>query len=181
MDKLRVFFILLLSIGSKTFIKAIYGRAVVLGSFFKSIYSPYIRCRSGGKIIIKNVNFRSGVSIFADGGILEINEGAFINSGCSFNTRKKIYLGKNVLIGEGVKFYDHNHQVDDFYNVSFDLFEEAPIHIGDNCWIGSNCVVLKGVSICNNVVIGAGTILRKNIEESGVFVSDGRGGIKKIK
>ena len=41
-----------------------------------------------------------------------------------------------------------------------------PIVIGDNCWLGADVKVMPGVSIGNNVVIGAGSIVTKNIESN---------------
>jgi acetyltransferase-like isoleucine patch superfamily enzyme len=49
-------------------------------------------------------------------------------------------------------------------------FECSPVVIGDNCWIGSNVIILKGVSIGNNSVIGAGTVIAKNIPPNSVVI-----------
>ena len=38
-----------------------------------------------------------------------------------------------------------------------------PVHIGKNCWIGANAVVLPGITIGDNVVIGAGSVVTKDI------------------
>jgi maltose O-acetyltransferase len=41
-----------------------------------------------------------------------------------------------------------------------------PIHIGDNCWIGGNTIVLPGITIGNNVTIGAGSVVTKDIPDN---------------
>lgn len=41
-----------------------------------------------------------------------------------------------------------------------------PIHIGDDVWVGSNTVILPGVTIGNNVVIGAGSVVTKDIPDN---------------
>ena len=45
-------------------------------------------------------------------------------------------------------------------------FNTDDIKIGNNCWIGSNCVILKGVTIGDNCVIGAGVVLSENVESN---------------
>lgn len=47
-----------------------------------------------------------------------------------------------------------------------------PISIGDNVWIGANCTILPGVTIGNNAVIGAGSVVTKDIPESVVAVGN---------
>lgn len=44
------------------------------------------------------------------------------------------------------------------------------IKIGNNCWIGSNVIILPGVEIGNNVVIGAGAIIAKNIPDNSTVI-----------
>jgi len=69
------------------------------------------------------------------------------------------------LFGENVNIYVHKHGSDS-------LFREQglePVSIGDNCWIGSNTVILKGVKIGLGVVVGAGTILSKNVPDNSIM------------
>ena len=51
-------------------------------------------------------------------------------------------------------------------------FNTSPIKIGNNCWLGSNVIVLKGVEIGNNCVIGAGCIIYKNIPAGSVVINN---------
>jgi acetyltransferase-like isoleucine patch superfamily enzyme len=101
-----------------------------------------------------------------NGGFLEIKDRVFFNNFCSINCLEKISIGENTLFGENVKLYDHNHSYErneDGLQVSHSEFRTAPIIIGKNCWLGSNVVVLKGVTIGDNSIIGAGCIIHKNI------------------
>ncbi len=70
-----------------------------------------------------------------------------------------IVFGDYVEIGPGVKIISANHSDDDM------LVPEPtrPIHIGSHVWIGANAIVLPGVSIGDNVTIGAGSVVTKDV------------------
>lgn len=100
-------------------------------------------------------------------GVLEIKENVFINSGTKINCRDKITVGKNVMLGQNVLIYDHDH---DFRSDNRrEKFVTAPVSIGDNVWIGSGVIILKGVSIGDNSVIAAGTVVRENVPANCVY------------
>ena len=65
-----------------------------------------------------------------------------------------VYFGNNVVIGRDVKLITSWHPVEDFNEV-----KAKPIFIGDNVWLTMNIIVLPGVSIGNNTVIGAGSVV----------------------
>ncbi|MFS1861403.1 acyltransferase [Vibrio lentus] len=143
-----------------------------------SLHFPSVRIRKGGSIKIGSVRFRNGVSFFSDGGRIKIGDGCFFNNDCSVNSMGSIDIGESSIFGEGVRIYDHNHRISSDYLVSKEVFDVAPVVIGKNCWLGSNVVILAGVSICDRVVVGAGTIISKNIKEPGVYISRSKGLIK---
>ena len=75
-----------------------------------------------------------------------------------------IIIGDNVQIGPCVSLISTNHDLEDYdINVI-----SNPIEIGNNVWIGANCVIMPGINIGNNVVIGAGSIVTKNIPENSI-------------
>ncbi len=115
----------------------------------------------------KQISLRNYVHIIIqNGGSLEINEHVFLNNHCSINCLDHISIGENTLFGENVKLYDHNHSYErnkDGLFVSHSEFTTAPISIGKNCWLGSNVVVLKGVTIGDHCIIGAGCVIHKDI------------------
>ena len=62
--------------------------------------------------------------------------------------------------------YDHNHCYKDAnLPIKYQGYTEAPIIIGKHCWIASNVVILKGVTIGDNCVIGAGCVVYKDVPE----------------
>lgn len=95
--------------------------------------------------------------------------------GCS----GKITIGKNVMFGPKCSLFAENHI---FSNTRLDIKSQGVaqkgITIEDDCWIGSNCVILDGVRIGKGSVIGAGTLVSKDIAP-GSIVMDKRNKIRK--
>ena len=104
------------------------------------------------------MTFRKGFTLFIEkGAYVEIGDNTFFNNNCSIIARKEIIIGKNCLFGEDVNIYDHNHifKYKDFL-IKNQGYNESSIKIGDNCWIGSKSIILKGTCLYDNVVISAG-------------------------
>ena len=97
----------------------------------------------------------------------------FFNRNCSLNCRgTSITIGENSIFGEGVRIYDHNHcYKDPSRPIGEQGFSEAPVTIGKNCWIASNVVILKGVTIGDHAVIGAGCIIHKDVPANTLVVN----------
>ena len=71
--------------------------------------------------------------------------------------------------------YDHNHCYKDVnVPIKYQGYTEALIVIGKHCWIASNVVILKGVTIGDNCVIGAGCVVYKDVPEGTVMVNGGK-------
>lgn len=89
-----------------------------------------------------------------------------------------IHLGKNfysnhnnVFIGPNCGFYTSGHPLD--YKTRNKGLEYAkPIKVGNNVWFGGNVCVLPGVTIWDNVVIGAGSVVNKDIPSNVVAVGN---------
>jgi acetyltransferase-like isoleucine patch superfamily enzyme len=77
----------------------------------------------------------------------------------------KVSIGKDCFIGHGVMFVN-----DKFYNRSLSK-DLLPTKIGNKVYIGSNSTILP-ISICDDVVIGAGSVVTKNITESGTYAGN---------
>ena len=98
---------------------------------------------------------------YTDCGVnIHIGENVFFNSGCRFQDQGGIFIGDNVLIGHNVVLATINHDLNPT-NRGTNL--PAPIHIGNNVWIGANATVLPGVTIGNNAVIAAGAVVTKDV------------------
>lgn len=123
--------------------------------------------------ISENVIFRNNCSVtLVNDGDLTIGQNVFFNNNCSVNCMENIRIGDNTIFGEAVKLYDHNHQIEKEnirLKIHGDKFTTQSINIGDNCWIGSDVVILKGVNIGNNAVIGAGSLIYKSVEPNSII------------
>ena len=123
-------------------------------------------------IIGTNVICRNFENFHISGGKLILHDGVFINNSCSFNCMERIEIGSGTMMGEGVRFYDHDH-IYTAETIEKWQWTIAPIKVGKDCWIGSNVTILKGVTIGDNTVIGAGCLVRKDIPANSVVYNDG--------
>jgi virginiamycin A acetyltransferase len=96
-------------------------------------------------------------------GDLVIGRGTIINSGCVLHTGNGIRIGRNVLIAANCTLAPTNHSfVDSDRLIREQGFQpgRGGIVIGDDVWIGANCVLLDGCTIGNGCVVGAASLLR---------------------
>ena len=113
------------------------------------------------------------------GNNIVLGKNVFINSNCYFMDGAKITVGDNVFIGPSCGFYTANHPLD--YQTRNQGIEQAlPILIGNNVWLGGNVIVLPGVEIGNGCVIGAGSVVTKDIEANSIATGVPCKVIKKI-
>ena len=123
-------------------------------------------------IVGRNVICRNFENFHVSSGKLILHDGVFVNNSCSFNCMERIEVGNGTMMGEGVRFYDHDH-VYTAEKIEKWQWTTAPIKVGKDCWIGSNVTILKGVTIGDNTIIGAGCIVRKDIPANSVVYNDG--------
>ena len=83
----------------------------------------------------------------------------------------KVTFGDNVFIGPNCAFYTAGHPLDaETRNKGLEYAK--PIKIGNNVWFGGNVIVLPGVEIGDNSVIGAGSVVTRNIPANVVAVGN---------
>ena len=89
------------------------------------------------------------------------------NSGCSFavlSSRSSIRIGHHVKIGGNARIYDHDYHALDYLarrDAASDIADckTVPVVIGDDVLIGANAIILKGVTIEDRSVVGAGAVV----------------------
>lgn len=106
---------------------------------------------------------------FCYGTNVEIGDGSYINFNCNFVDDGKIVIGKKVMFGPAVTIATVGHPINPNYRK---YMYTDPVTIEDNCWIGGNSTICPGVIIGENSVIGAGSIVTKDIPANSVAVGN---------
>lgn len=101
------------------------------------------------------------------GGNITLGERVFFNFNCVILDVAQVTIGNHVLFGPGVQVYTATHPLDAEQRRS-GLEAAKPITIGDDVWIGGGAILSPGVTIGARSVIGAGSVVTKDIPE-GVF------------
>jgi maltose O-acetyltransferase len=119
---------------------------------------------SGEVVLGEGVSFNGTVVpielVTYDSGRIEIGEHTFINYGSSIAARASVKIGSHCHLGHYMFVMDNNQH--DVVRHT-ELPPSAPVIIEDNVWIGSKVVILPGVRIGSRAVIGAGSIVTKDI------------------
>lgn len=106
---------------------------------------------------------------FCYGRNIEIGDECYLNMGCTFIDDAKIKIGNKVAFGPGVTIATVGHPIHPDHRR---LMYGDPVIIEENCWIGANTTICPGVTIGKNSVIGAGSIVTKDIPENSVAVGN---------
>ena len=140
---------------------------------FGKMFGIHFDASSSAISIGSNVEFRDRCTLRSGmNSKLTIGDNVFFNSGCSITCFSEIIVGNDCQFGEDVKFYDHNHEhKNKSDNINQQGYTFGGIKIGNNCWFGSNVIVLKGVEIGDNAVIGAGCIIYRSLPSDAVIIN----------
>ncbi len=129
----------------------------------------------GHVLIYNNVSIRQYVRLYSckDDGII-IGENSDIGEMSTISSFNSIVIGKNVLTGPHVFISDHNHNYENPYlpimNQGVLSKENDRVLIDDGSWIGTNVVIVGNVHIGKNCVIGANSVVTKDIPDYSVAV-----------
>ena len=109
----------------------------------------------------------------APGAVIEIGDHVGI-SGATIYARKGIYIGDDTSIGGNTKILDNDfHPIDpEQPGEMADLIPAKEIHIGKNCFIGCNSIILKGTVLGDNSVVGAGAVVSGKFEDNCVIAGN---------
>ena len=120
------------------------------------------------KAILQNLFYNDEINICIEppfhcdyGFNITIGEKFYANHNLVILDCNKVTFGDNVFIGPNCGFYAAAHPIDK--DVRKELEFSKPITVGNDVWIGGNVCVLPGVTIGDNVVIGAGSVVTKDI------------------
>ena len=119
----------------------------------------------GARCILEHDVYFKFDGIWRAGPSITIGDDSVIGTGCEFNIRQGICIGRHALIASGCRFVDHDHG---FTDRSVPIGRqadgsEAAITIEEDVWIGVDSVVLKGVTIGRGAIIAAGSVVTKSV------------------
>ena len=98
---------------------------------------------------------------------ITLGERIFINSGCKFQDQGGVVIGDDCLIGHNTVIATLNHDLAPSRRADM---HPAPVVIGRNVWIGSNATILPGVTIGDDAVVAAASVVTKDVPEKSVVV-----------
>jgi acetyltransferase-like isoleucine patch superfamily enzyme len=110
----------------------------------------------GNNCIISEYSYITGNEDF------KIGDNSFIGKKVRINVSKNVIIGTNVGIGENSAIWTHGYfpPADEGYPITY-----APVEIGDGSWISTNIIILPGVKIGCDVVVGAGSVITKSFDD----------------
>lgn len=134
----------------------------------------------GGKINSSSTSnmiglYQRTIIVARYGGTIEIGDGFGI-SGSTIYAFDSIKIGKNATIGANCKIIDNDfHPINHEYRIkglNKEHTAHRPILIGDNCFIGMNSIILKGTTLGNNVVVGAGSVVHGKFPDNCIIAGN---------
>lgn len=142
-----------------------YVLGIRLKSSVQSENAKNIRYFLGSRFIKScgtNVNFEKGAKFNPDLSI-GCNSGIGVNCVVSGET----YIGNNVMMGPDCIMYSYSHAHNrlDIPMTEQGFEKPTPIHIGNDVWIGARVIILPGVTVGSHVIIGAGSVVTKDIPD----------------
>lgn len=148
--------------------------------------------RCGGALLPGDMQIEQGVKIAAtDGGRIQFGASTavdrfatvivkhgkllagrnlYLGVGSVVVARESITIGENVLIAEHVTIRDQDHAMSPTAGRGRVGFTSSPVVIGDNVWLGAKVTVIQGVTIGNNVVVGANSVVTHDLPDNCVAV-----------
>lgn len=134
-----------------------------IGRYVRVMGHPYVRNQGvmtiGDRVIIQSTTVRCELVAYR-GGRLEIGPRTWIGYGCSIAARRSVHIGADCLLGPYTNILDNDYH--DVYDHRV-APESRPVTIGNNVWIGTRVIILPGVTIGDDAVIGAGAVVTRDV------------------
>jgi acetyltransferase-like isoleucine patch superfamily enzyme len=114
-------------------------------------------------------HYAPSVLVVFPGGRLEIGDGTMLNYGADVAATKSVTIGRDCLIGTHVIILDN-----DFHDPlnKRDRPEARPVSVGDRVWIGNRVIILPGVTIGDDAVVGAGAVVTSDVPSRSVVAGN---------
>jgi len=158
-----------------------FGKSLKLHGYPFVFRYPRATIRIGSRCII-NSSFLSNLIglyqrtiIIARGtGSVSIGDNVGL-SGCTVYARKEIVIGDNTIVGANTKIFDNDfHSLNHEERIAeqYDNLKCIPVKIGNNVFIGCNCIILKGTVIGDNCIVGAGSVVHGTYPDNSIIAGN---------
>lgn len=137
-------------------VKKLYDRTLPINEYFNDRWEK-----------AKELNFGKGTSIYDNSyifGEVTIGENTWVGPFTILDGTGGLKIGSNCSISAGVHIYTHD-SVKWAISGGSEVYEYESVEIGDNCYIGPNTVIAKGVKIGSQCIIGANSFVNTDIPE----------------
>lgn len=102
---------------------------------------------------------------------VHFGKGIYANFGLTLVDDTHIYVGDHTMFGPNVVVATAGHPIlPELREQAYQY--NAPVHIGKNCWIGAGVVIVPGITVGDNTVIGAGSVVTKDLPDNVVAVGN---------
>jgi serine acetyltransferase len=109
-------------------------------------------------------------------GALTLGDGVLLNSGATVICHRRVSIGRQTRIAWESLIMDSDfHQIVDAAGGCSN--EDAPVRIGEHVWIGASAIVLKGSTIADGCVVGAGALVNRRYDETAALIAGNPGRI----
>lgn len=102
---------------------------------------------------------------------IRLGQGVFLNYNCVILDVAEVSIGDGTQIGPAVQLYAADHPRDPQARAE-GLESARPVRIGRNVWIGGGAIVLPGVSIGDDAVVGAGSVVTRDVQAGAIVVGN---------
>lgn len=136
--------------------------------------------RSTGVVLGDQVTLNRYAVVQGGAGGVRLGNRVEINNFSIINGTGGVDVGDDTLIGPGVRIISYQHQYAAGRTIRSQPTEGKPIHIGKDCWIGANAVILAGVGVGDGAVVAAGAVVTKDVP-AGVVVAGVPAVVKKTR
>jgi maltose O-acetyltransferase len=100
---------------------------------------------------------------------LYVGEDFFANYDCAILDVAPIHIGKHCLLGPKVQIYSVNHPDDPKLRRNGAMGIGKPVTLGDDLWVGGGAIICPGVTLGNNVIVAAGSVVTKSFGDNVVI------------
>lgn len=177
--------------------KVEYGKKLFLNGIPVIFNKKGAKLKIGNNVTIKSSFLSNLVGLYnrtiivtrAAGAVVEIGDNVGI-SGATIYARKGIYIGENTCIGGNCKILDNDfHPIDmedrikllsDVHGGDSNLIPSKEIHIGRNCFLGCNSIILKGTVLGDGCVVGAGAVVTGKFDDNCVIAGNPAKVVKRL-